>query len=188
MPTVLQTAPFGRSGNLPRGERITDMASDSSFDVVSKVDRQEVDNAVNQTAKELSQRFDFRGTGASVAWQGEYGIELEAGTEDRVVAALDVLKDKLVKRGVSLKALDAGEPRASGKVYKISATLQNGLTSEQAKKVAKVIRDSGPKGVKAQVQGDEVRVQSKKRDDLQETIALLKSEDFDFAVQFVNYR
>ena len=164
------------------------MASDSSFDVVSKVDRQEVDNALNQASKELTQRFDFRGTGASVTWQGEYGIELEASTEDRVVAALDVLKDKLVKRGVSLKALDAGEPRASGKVFKISTTLQNGLTSEQAKQVAKVIRDGAPKGVKAQVQGDEVRVQSKKRDDLQATIALLKGEDFDFAVQFVNYR
>ena len=164
------------------------MPSDSSFDVVSKIDRQEVDNALNQTAKELSQRFDFRGTGAAVSWQGEYGIELEAGTEDRVVAALDVLKDKLVKRGVSLKALDAGEPRASGKVYKISATLQNGLTSEQAKKVAKVIRDQAPKTVRPQIQADEVRVSSKKRDDLQATIALLKGEDFDFAVQFVNYR
>jgi uncharacterized protein YajQ (UPF0234 family) len=164
------------------------MAGDSSFDVVSKVDRQEVDNALNQAGKELSQRFDFRGTGARVSWQGEYGMELEASTEDRVLAALDVLKDKLVKRGVSLKALDAGEPRASGKVFKIAATLQNGLTSEQAKKVAKVIRDNAPKAVKTQVQGDEVRVSSKSRDDLQAVIALLKGEDFDFAVQFVNYR
>ena len=164
------------------------MPSDSSFDVVSKIDRQEVDNALNQAAKELSQRFDFRGTGASVSWAGEYGVELEASTEDRVLAALDVFKDKLVKRGVSLKALDAGEPRESGKVVKVSAVLQNGLTSEQAKSVAAVIRSGAPKSVKAQVQGDEVRVTSKKRDDLQATIALLKGEDFDFAVQFVNYR
>ena len=164
------------------------MPSDSSFDVVSKVDRQEIDNALNQAGKELSQRFDFRGTGATVRWAGEYGVELEASTEDRVLAALDVFKDKLVKRGVSLKALDAGDPRESGKVVKVGAVLQNGLTSEQAKLVAAVIRGGAPKTVKAQVQGDEVRVSSKKRDDLQATIALLKSEDFDFAVQFVNYR
>jgi len=164
------------------------MASDSSFDVVSKIDRQEVDNALNQAGKELSQRFDFRGTGASVSWAGEYGIEMEASTEDRVLAVLDVLQSKLVKRGVSLKALDAGEPRASGKVYKIGATLQNGLSSEQAKAVAKVVRDSAPRSVKAAVQGDEVRVSSKSRNDLQATIALLKGEDFEFAVQFVNYR
>jgi uncharacterized protein YajQ (UPF0234 family) len=164
------------------------VASESSFDVVSKVDRQEVDNALNQAAKEIGQRFDFRNTDAAIRWAGELGIELEASAEDRVNAALDVFKEKLIKRGVSLKALDAGEPRASGKLYKIGATLQDGLTQEQAKKVAKVVRDDGPKGVKTQVQGDEVRVSSKKRDDLQAVIALLKQEDFDFAVQFVNYR
>ena len=164
------------------------MAGESSFDVVSKVDRQEVDNALNQAAKELGQRFDFRGTGAAIRWAGEYGVELEASTEERVAAALDVFKDKLVKRGVSLKALDAEDPRASGKVFKISATLQNGLTQEQAKRVAKVVREEGPKGVKVQVQGDEVRVTSKKRDDLQQVIAALKQQDLDFALQFVNYR
>jgi hypothetical protein len=164
------------------------MAGDSSFDVVSKVDRQEVDNALNQASKELGQRFDFRGTGASIRWHGEYGVELEASTEDRVRAALDVFTDKLVKRGVSLKALDAGEPRASGKVYKIGASLANGLTADQAKQVAKLVRDRAPKSVKAQVQGDEVRVSSKSRNDLQATIALLKGEEFDFALQFVNYR
>jgi cyclic-di-GMP-binding protein len=188
MPTVLQTAPFGRSGNLPQRARITHMASESSFDVVSKVDRQEVDNALNQAAKELSQRFDFRNTDAAISWSGELGVEMQASSEDRVLAALDVFKDKLVKRGVSLKALDAGEPRASGKVYKISATLQNGLTTDQARTVSKVIRDKAPKAVRAAVQGDEVRVSSKSKNDLQSTIALLRSEDFDFAVQFVNYR
>ena len=162
--------------------------ADASFDVVSKVDRQEVDNALNQTGKELSQRFDFRGTNAKISWAGENGVLLEADTEERVNAALDVFKDKLIKRGISLKALDADEPRASGKVHKISATLQNGLTQEQAKKVAKAVRDEGPKGVKVQVQGDEVRVSSKKRDDLQRVIAVLKEQDLDFALQFVNYR
>lgn len=164
------------------------MASESSFDVVSKVDRQEVDNALNQAAKEINQRFDFRGTDAAIRWAGQLAIEIEAGTEERTNAALDVFKDKLVKRGVSLKALDAGEPRASGKLYKIGATLQDGLSQDQAKQVSKAIRDAGIKNVKAQVQGDEVRVSSKKRDDLQTVIAHLKDQDFDFALQFVNYR
>jgi uncharacterized protein YajQ (UPF0234 family) len=164
------------------------MAGDSSFDVVSKVDRQEVDNALQQAAKELGQRFDFRGTDARIAWAGDYAVELQASTEDRVLAALDVFKDKLVKRGVSLKALDAAEPRASGKVHKIAATLQDGLTADQARAIAKVVRDGAPKSVKAAVQGDEVRVSSKSRNDLQATIALLKGEEFDFALQFVNYR
>jgi uncharacterized protein YajQ (UPF0234 family) len=113
---------------------------------------------------------------------------MEASGEDRVKAVLDVFKEKLIKRGVSLKALDAGEPRASGRLYKISATLQNGLTQDQAKKITKAIRDEGPKGVKSQVQGEEVRVSAKKKDDLQAVITLLKQQDFDFALQFVNYR
>ncbi len=164
------------------------MASESSFDVVSKVDRQEVDNALHQTAREIGQRFDFRGTEAAIRWAGDIGIEMEASGEDRVAAVLDVFKDKLVKRRVSLKALDASEPRASGKLYKIGATLQNGLTQEQAKKIAKVIRDVAPRSVRSQVQGEEVRVSAKKKDDLQAVIALLKQQDFDFALQFVNYR
>jgi cyclic-di-GMP-binding protein len=89
--------------------------ADSSFDVVSKVDRQEVDNALNQAAKELSQRFDFRGTNATIAWAGEEGVTLQADTEERVSAALEVFKEKLIKRNISLKSLDAGEPQSSGK-------------------------------------------------------------------------
>jgi cyclic-di-GMP-binding protein len=165
-----------------------EVAGDSSFDVVSKVDRQEVDNALHQASKEIGQRFDFRGTDAAIRWAGEFGVEMEASGEDRVKAVLDVFKEKLVKRGVSLKALDAGEPRPSGRLYKIGATLQNGLTQEQAKRITKAIRDEGPKGVKSQVQGEEVRVSAKKKDDLQAVIALLKQQDFDFALQFVNYR
>lgn len=163
------------------------MASESSFDVVSKVDRQEVDNALGQTGRELSQRFDFKNTGATIAWSGEK-IEMRAGTEERVKAVLDVFKDKLIKRGISLKTLEASEPAVSGKEYKISAEVTEGISQENAKKVAKLIRDEGPKGVKAQIQGEELRVSSKSRDDLQAVIALLNAQDFDFALQFTNRR
>ncbi len=161
--------------------------ADSSFDIVSKVERQEVDNALNQAAKEISQRYDFKGVDASIAWSGDK-IEMRAGGEERVKAVLDIFESKLVKRGISLKALKAGDPQASGKEYKITASLEEGISQENAKKVAKIIRDEGPKGVKAQVQGDELRVSSKSRDDLQAVIALLKGKDLDFALQFVNYR
>jgi uncharacterized protein YajQ (UPF0234 family) len=164
------------------------MAGDSSFDIVSKIDHQEVDNAVNQAAREISQRFDFKNTGASVKRLGEDSIEVSANADERALAVVDVLKEKLIKRGQSLKILDVGEPRPSGKEVKITIDLKEGITQEQAKKVGKLIRDDGPKGVKVQVQGDELRVSSKKRDDLQDVIALVKSQDYDFAVQFSNYR
>ena len=136
--------------------------ADASFDVVSKVDRQEVDNALNQAAKEVGQRFDFRGTNASIAWSGELGVTIKADTEERAKAALEVFKEKLVKRSISLKSLDAGDP--------------------------KLVRDEGPKGVQAQIQGDQLRVSGKKKDDLQTVIALLRNADLDVALQFVNYR
>ncbi|MFI7238109.1 YajQ family cyclic di-GMP-binding protein [Streptomyces cyaneofuscatus] len=161
--------------------------ADSSFDIVSKVERQEVDNALNQASKEISQRYDFKGTGASISWSGEK-ILMEANGEERVKAILDIFQSKLIKRGISLKSLDAGEPQLSGKEYKIFATIEEGISQENAKKVAKIIRDEGPKGAKAQVQGDELRVSSKSRDDLQAVQALLKDKDLDFAIQFVNYR
>jgi len=164
------------------------MAGESSFDVVSKVDRQEVDNALRQAAKEIDQRYDFRGTGASIAWSGERSIVMGASSEERVKAVLDVLQTKLVKRGVSLKALDAGDPRQSGKEYRIEAALREGLSQENAKKISKLIRDEGPKGVKAQITGDELRVSAKSRDELQDVIRLLKAADLDVALQFVNYR
>ena len=162
--------------------------ADSSFDIVSKIDRQEVDNALSQAAREISQRFDFKGTGAEIKWAGETAVEISANAEDRARAVLDVFKEKLVKRQVSLKVLDAGEPRQSGQQTKIGVALKEGITSEDAKKIGKLIRDEGPKGVKVQVQGDELRVSSKKRDDLQAVIALVKQQDYDFAVQFTNYR
>ncbi|BCJ64614.1 YajQ family cyclic di-GMP-binding protein [Polymorphospora rubra] len=164
------------------------MAANPSFDIVSKVDRQEIDNALRQTEKELSTRFDFRGTGAEINWSGEEAISLQAETEDRVKAALDVFKDKLVKRNISLKALDAGDPRASGKTYRIDAKVIQGIDSDKAKAISKKIREEGPKGVQAQIQGDQLRVTGKKKDDLQAVITLLKAEDFGVALQFTNYR
>lgn len=162
--------------------------ADSSFDIVSEVDHQEADNALNQAAKELSQRFDFKNTDTTIEWKGNEAIEITSGTEERALAALEVFKEKLIKRGISLKAFTAGDPRSSGKEYKIGGTFTNGLNQEQAKKLSKLIRDEGPKAVKTQVQGSELRVTSKSRDDLQDVIALIKGADLDFAVQFTNYR
>ncbi len=163
------------------------MAADSSFDVVSKVDRQEVDNALNQAVKEIAQRYDFKNVGASIAWSGET-ILMIANSEDRVKAVLDVFQTKLVKRQISLKSLETGDPKPSGKEYRLEASLKQGLSSEDAKKIAKIVRDGGPKGVKTQITGDELRVSAKSRDDLQSVIALLKGSDLDVALQFVNYR
>ena len=163
------------------------MAAENSFDIVSKVDRQEVDNALNQAAKEVRQRFDFKNTDAGIRWSGQV-IEMEANSEERVKAVLDVFQSKLVRRGVSLKALDAGQPRSSGKLYKITADMKEGISQENEKKVSKLIRDEGPRNVKSQIQGDELRVSSKSRDDLQRVQALVKAADLDFAVQFTNYR
>lgn len=162
--------------------------ADPSFDVVSKVDRQEVDNALNQASKELSSRFDFRGTGASVIWAGEEAITVEAETEERCNAAIEVFKEKLIKRGISLKAFEIGEPAISGKIYKVTGQVVQGIAADKAKQIAKKIRDEAPKGVQAQIQGDQLRVSGKKKDHLQEVIALLKSSDFDIALQFTNYR
>ena len=161
--------------------------ADSSFDIVSKVDHQEVDNALNQTGKEISTRFDFKNVGAVIKWSGE-SIRMEANSEERVKAILDVFETKLIKRGISLKSLKKGEPTLSGKEVRISSTITEGISQDQAKKVSKLIRDEGPKGVKVQIQGDELRVTSKSRDDLQAVQALVKGADLDFAVQFVNYR
>jgi uncharacterized protein YajQ (UPF0234 family) len=164
------------------------MPSESSFDIVSKIDRQEADNALNQAAKEISNRFDFRGVGASIAWSGEHGVDIRANSEERAKAVLDVFKDKLVKRKVSLKVLDPDDPKLSGKEYRLAIGLKEGLSQENTKKISKLIRDEGPKGVKAQIQGEELRVSSKKKDDLQAVMALLKGQDLDVALQFVNYR
>ena len=161
--------------------------ADSSFDIVSKVDRQETDNALNQAAKEIQQRYDFKGTDADIFWSGE-SIVIKANSEERAKAALDVFQTKLIKRGISLKSLDSSEPQPSGKEFRITSTMKNGIDQENAKKISKIIRDEGPKSVKSQIQGDELRVSSKSRDDLQQLIALLRSKDLDVDLQFVNYR
>ncbi|HWR84536.1 MAG TPA: YajQ family cyclic di-GMP-binding protein [Rhodoglobus sp.] len=161
--------------------------ADSSFDIVSKVDKMEAENAVNQAQKEVAQRYDFKGVGASIEWSGEK-VLLKAETEERVKAVLEVLEQKFIKRGITLRSLDSGDPFASGKEYRIEVGLKNGIGSDDAKKIGKIIRDEAPKSVKSQIQGDELRVQSKSRDDLQATMALLKGKDLDVALQFVNFR
>ncbi|BDZ62787.1 UPF0234 protein MSMEG_1165/MSMEI_1134 [Demequina sediminis] len=163
------------------------MAGDSSFDVVSKVDRQEVDNALNQAAKEIAQRYDFKGVGASIEFSGE-SILMKANSPERVKAVLDVFIGKLAKRNIEMKALEWGEPQPSGKEFRLVAEVKEGIAQDVAKKLTKLVRDEGPKGVKALIQGDELRVTSKSRDDLQATIALLKGADVDAALQFVNFR
>lgn len=161
--------------------------ADPTFDIVSKVDKMEADNALHQAQKEIAQRYDFKNVGAEVDWSGEK-LLLKASSEDRVKAVLEVLEAKFIKRGVSLRSLDTGEPYPSGKEYRIDVSLKNGISSEDAKKVSKLIRDDGPKSVKAQIQGDELRVTSKSRDDLQSTMAMLKGADLDLDLQFVNFR
>ncbi|MBW4094025.1 MAG: YajQ family cyclic di-GMP-binding protein [Acidobacteria bacterium] len=163
------------------------MASDSTFDVVSKVDKQEVANALNQAQKEIAQRYDFKGVGAEIDFSGEK-ILLKANSEERVLAVLDVFESKIIKRGISLKSLDNGEPFASGKEYRLETSIKEGIEQDVAKKINKLIRDEGPKSVKSTIQGDELRVSSKSRDDLQATMALLKSSDIEADLQFVNFR
>ena len=163
------------------------MAGESSFDIVSKVDRQEVDNALNQAAKEVRQRFDFKNTDASIRWSGQT-IEMEANSEERVKAVLDVFQSKLVRRGVSLKALDASAPRSSGKLYKITASTKEGINQENAKKVSKLIRDEGPKGVKRPDPGRRAPGQQQESRRSSESPSTDQGRRLDFAVQFTNYR
>ncbi|MEY2743566.1 MAG: hypothetical protein RL310_475 [Actinomycetota bacterium] len=161
--------------------------ADSSFDIVSKIDQMELDNAFNQCDREIATRFDFKNTDTKIEKTG-LKVVLESGTEERVKAALDVFKDKLIKRNVSLKHLDAGEPALSGKTYRINCEFKEGISTENAKKIAKFLKENGPKSLKTQIQGEELRVSSKSRDDLQTAIAQVKKESWDFAVQFTNYR
>jgi uncharacterized protein YajQ (UPF0234 family) len=161
--------------------------ADATFDIVSKVDKMEADNALHQAQKEIAQRYDFKNVGAEVDWSGER-LLLKANSEERVKAVLDVLESKLIKRGISLRSLDAGAPFASGKEFRIEASFKQGIGQGDAKKITKIIRDEAPRSVKAQIQGDEVRVTSKSRDDLQTTMALLKGSALDVDLQFVNFR
>jgi hypothetical protein len=165
---------------------MTGMA-DSTFDIVSKVDQMEVDNALHQAQKEVAQRYDFKNVGAEIDKSGEK-VLMKANSEERVKAILEVFEAKLIKRGISLRSLDAGEPFPSGKEFRIEASMKAGIDQENAKKINKIIRDEAPKSVKSQIQGDELRVSSKSRDDLQATMALLKGKDLPVALQFVNFR
>src|SRR6476620_7111189 len=191
-PSVLRWNPDTHTlpGASPPGRRMHQqrrvMAGESTFDVVSKVDKQEVANALNQAQKELAQRYDFKGVGAEVDFSGEK-ILMKANSEERVLAVLDVLQSKLIRRGISLKSLDTGEPYPSGKEFRLEASIKEGIEQDLAKKINKLIRDEGPKSVKSQIQGDELRVTSKSRDDLQETMNLLKGFD-EADLQFVNFR
>lgn len=158
-----------------------------SFDVVSQIDKHEVDNACNQARKEIAQRYDFKGTESSIE-QTDEGIVIRANSEGRVDAARDVLESKMVRRQVSLKSLDAQKAQqAGGSMWRQLIKLKEGVSKEKAKEIVKAIKDSKVK-VQAAIQGDTVRVSGKKRDDLQDTIALLKEKDFDLPLQFKNFR
>ncbi|MFC6356677.1 YajQ family cyclic di-GMP-binding protein [Luethyella okanaganae] len=161
--------------------------ADSTFDIVSKVDQMEADNALHQAQKEVAQRYDFKNVGASIEQSGDK-VLMKANSKERVTAILEVYEAKLIKRGISLRSLESGDPFASGKEYRIESSLKAGIDSENAKRISKIIRDEAPKSVKSQIQGDELRVSSKSRDDLQATMALLKGKDLDVALQFVNFR
>jgi cyclic-di-GMP-binding protein len=159
-----------------------------SFDVTSEVDLQEVRNAVDQAAREVTTRFDFKDTGASLELKDKT-IELNAPTEDRLRALVQVLEEKLVKRNVSLKGVTYGkiEEASRGAVRQV-AELQAGISSDHAKKINKTVKDLGLKGVSSQAQGDQVRVTGKKRDELQAVITALKEQDLGIPLQFGNFR
>ena len=164
------------------------MASDNSFDIEAGFDRQEVDNAINQAAREVSTRFDFKGTDTTVAWSGDDGVVLDSSTEDRLKAAIEVFRDKIVKRKVSLKALDIGDPRAVGQGrWKVDIALVSTLPGDLAKTIVKDIKATKLKVTPTNM-GDKVRVASKSRDDLQEIQAMVKSKDYDAPLRFTNYQ
>jgi uncharacterized protein YajQ (UPF0234 family) len=172
----------------PRLGAPASLARMPTFDIVSKVDMQEVRNAVDQAQREISTRFDFKGTGSSIELSGNE-VHLHSDTEDRLKAAVQVLQEKLVRRRVSLKALDYHkvEEAAKGTVRQTIGIVA-GLSTERARDINRWIKDKGPKGVSSQTQGDQVRVSAKKRDDLQAVIAGLKGEDFGIPLQFENFR
>jgi uncharacterized protein YajQ (UPF0234 family) len=159
-----------------------------SFDVVSEVDAQEVRNAVDQASRELSTRFDFKGTNSSIELK-ELEIEMHSSSEDRLTALRQLLEEKLVKRKVSLKSLEYLKVEdASGGTVRQTAKINAGISSEKAKAVNKAIKELGLKGIQSQTQGDQVRVTGKKRDDLQAVISGLKEVDLDIPLQFINFR
>jgi cyclic-di-GMP-binding protein len=164
------------------------MASDNSFDIVSKVDIQEVRNAIDQASKEIHTRFDLKNSHSEIRLEGSDTIQLASADEYKLKAVTEILEQKLVKRGVSLKALTFGKiEQASGSSVRQKITLQQGIASEKAKEIVRVVKDSKKKA-QASIQGDTVRISGKDRDTLQEIIALLKGHDFGIDMQFTNYR
>ncbi|MDF2461586.1 MAG: hypothetical protein K0S68_989 [Candidatus Saccharibacteria bacterium] len=165
------------------------MAKDFTFDVVSDYDVAEVSNAVDQAQRELGQRYDFKGTAAKIDFSdGKAGVQIEGDSKNQLDAVLDMFQSKLIKRGISLKVLDtSSEPVQGGKEMRWTVPFKKGLDQDKAKQITKAIRDQYPKA-KAQIQGDSVRVSSTSKDDLQGVIALLKQQDFDFPLDFQNYR
>jgi hypothetical protein len=158
-----------------------------SFDIVSEVDLQEVRNAVDQASREISQRFDFKGTGTSMDLTGE-AIEMAAGTEDRLKAAWQVLQEKAVRRQVPLKSLQPGEVQQAAKgTVRQTVSIIQGIPDEKAKQISKFVRGTVPKA-QTQIQGTQLRVSAKSKDDLQRAIQAVKGEDFGLALQFTNYR
>lgn len=165
------------------------MAKDFSFDVVSDYDVSEMANALDQAQRELGQRFDFKGTAAKIEYaDGKSGLQIEGESKNQLDSILDMMQGKLVKRGISLKVLDTTkEPVQGGKEMRWSVPFKKGLDQDKAKQLTKVIRDKFPKA-KAQIQGESVRVSSASKDDLQGVMAALRAQDFDFPLDFQNYR
>jgi cyclic-di-GMP-binding protein len=164
------------------------MAAENSFDIVSKVDVQEVRNAIDQATKEVRARFDLKDSHSEIKLEGEDAIEVTSADEYKLKAVSEILQQKLVKRGVSLKALTYGKvEQATGSSARQKITLQQGIPGDKAKEIVRVIKDSKKK-VQAAIQGDTVRVSGKDRDALQEVIALVKAKDFGIHMQFSNYR
>lgn len=159
-----------------------------SFDIVSKVEMQEVDNAVNQAQKEMQQRYDFKGSKSEIKWEKKEEMTIVADDDGKLASVIDILQNKLVKRGISLKSLDFGKVEdASGSMKRQVIKIQQGIPTEKAKEITKTIKDSKLK-VQAQIQEDQVRVTGKKIDDLQEVIQMLKSKDLKIDLQFINMR
>jgi uncharacterized protein YajQ (UPF0234 family) len=166
------------------------MASSSSFDISTGADLQEVDNAVNQALKEIAQRYDFKGTHCTIEFdRAKAEIRLAADDEFRMDALVDVLQTRMIKRGVPVKNLKVGDlVPATGQSVRRTVSLTQGIPQDIAKKIIKAIKDSGIKKTQATIQGDEIRVTSPSRDDLQSVIALLRGEDFGIELRFGNYR
>jgi uncharacterized protein YajQ (UPF0234 family) len=159
-----------------------------SFDVVSEVDRQELKNAIDQAQRELANRFDFKNTDSSIE-QKELVLTIRTSSEDRLRALKVLLEEKFVKRQISLRGLEWGKvEQASGESVRQIVTVTVGISSDKAREINKLIKEKAPKGIASQTQGEQLRVTGKKRDDLQETMALLKGADLGIAMQFENFR